>query len=236
MNISPNAFHQLQIGGYVNLQCEEYGIDSYTHCFNKLHFKKFPHQVSYQFNELGYRETSIQNYSTNPILTIGDSFTVGLGLPVELTYPKQLEKLLGIQVLNFSLNGGSNDWINRKLPIILKHITPKAIIIHYTFTHRRENNNSDWFDDERTLSPTDSDPEQDKLNWYSNHQQIKNLLHNIPTIYSSIPHWHHDRSLDQFVLIPKMLDLARDGMHYGEKTSFEFASKLVESLQSIKIF
>ena len=212
----------LAVKGYVNLTADELGLDSFQHCFNKKYFTNFPHAVNYHFNELGFRDIPIIKYSENPIIVIGDSFTLGLGLPVQLTYPKQLENLAQHQVLNFSLNGASNDWISRKLENILHHFNPMSIIVHYTFSHRRELNREDWTDDERTLCPLDSIDEQaDFENWSMNHEKIKSLTKGIPTIYSAIPNWHHAKVSDLYC--PRFLDLARDFFHYGEKTCLSIA-------------
>ena len=222
---------QLKVGGYVNYSSSTLGIDSIDQCFDKSHFKRYPHLVTYQFNELGFRDIPVSEYLKNSIIVIGDSFTVGLGLPIELTYPKQLEKITNTQVLNFSLNGASNDWIHRKLQIILQYFNPAAVIIHYTFTHRRELDNHDWFDDERTLCPVDQfDEISDYNNWFDNHSKIKVLTKNIPTIFSSIPNWHHNVTYGNLIKIPKILDFARDKFHYGEKTCNTFAKELYKLL------
>lgn len=212
----------LSIHGYKNFSATELGLDSMHQCLNKEHFINFHYKVNYNFNELGYREFSIKKYNLNPIIAIGDSFTLGLGLPIELTYPKQLEKLLNYQVLNFSLNGASNDWISRKLEQILNYFNPKSIIVHYTFTHRRESNRNDWTDDERTLCPLKSiNEEEDYNNFLSNHEKIKKLVCNIPTVFSTIPRYHHINTFNMYT--PTILDFARDYFHYGEKTCLAMA-------------
>ena len=222
---------QLKVGGYVNYSSSTLGLDSIDQCLDKSYFKKYPYTISYQFNEIGFRDIPISGYLKNSIIVIGDSFTVGLGLPLELTYPKQLEKIVNNQVLNFGLNGASNDWICRKLHTILQYFNPAAIIVHYTFTHRRELDKQDWFDDERTLCPKDRVNEiADCENWLQNHSKIKDLTKNIPTIYSSIPNWHHNANYDNVIKIPKMLDFARDKFHYGEKTCSAFADELSKLL------
>lgn len=203
---------ELKVGGYINFNSNTLGLDSKEHCFSKQHYNTFPHEVSYQFNSLGYRDRSVDLYVKDPIIAIGDSFTLGLGLPYELTYPAQLEKRIGHQVLNFSLNGASNDWIARKLGLILNHFAPRAIIIHYTFSHRREANESTWFDDERTLCKAVHTVEENYLNWQMNDNLIKQLVKDMPAVYSFIPDWHPNEPA-----IVK-IDLARDSFHYGVKT------------------
>lgn len=225
---------ELKVGGYVNYSADTLGLDSREHCYSKSHFDSFNHPISYQFNSIGYRERPFNEYKKDSIIVIGDSFTLGLGLPHALTYPAQLEKLINIPVLNFSLNGASNDWIARKLGIIFKYFNPMAVIVHYTFSHRRESNNLDWFDDERTLSdPTTQDALHDESdnyqNWLNNHNKIKSLIGGLPSAYSFIPDWHTKSIdfIDPIVNVP-VVDLARDHFHYGESTCKNFAQKYAE--------
>ena len=218
---------ELQIGGYINHTSDTYGMDSLSKCYNKTLFKAFPHKVSYQFNELGYRERPVAEYNKNAVIAVGDSFTVGLGLPVELTYPAQLERLCKHQVLNFSLNGASNEWIARKLEIILKYVDPAAIIVHYTFSHRRENNELTWFDDERTLSEPNFTADENYANWETAHKRIQWLVNKIPMIYSHIPQWHLDKkSVNQ-------IDYARDQFHYGPTTCSNLARQYADCINRL---
>jgi hypothetical protein len=69
---------------------------------------------------------------------VGDSFTVGLGSSVEHTWPNLLQKHTGRRCINVSLDGASNDWITRKACDILHTISPRHIVIHWSYWHRRE--------------------------------------------------------------------------------------------------
>lgn len=237
MNLNSQQQQELSIGGYVGYESDGYGMDTYEKCRNKPGFVNFPHQISYKFNELGYRERPLTEYQKNSIICIGDSFTVGLGLPVEMTYPYRLEKLLNYPVLNFSLDGASNQWIKRKLEIILKYFTPPAIVVHYTFTHRRENNEPTWFDNERTLSefnPSDDAIKNDYTVWRDCHDYICSLP--IPTVHSCITNWHprlvsFNDTLN-FVEL-KQIDFARDWFHYGERTCQVFAEDLASKISNM---
>lgn len=217
----------LQIGGYVNRHYDVYGMDCYESCLDKSLFRSFPHQVSYAFNELGYRERPITEYDQKSIICIGDSFTVGLGLPVELTYPHQLQKILNYPVLNFSMNGASNDWISRKIKLIIKYFSPPVIIVHYTFSHRRESENNDWFDNERTLCDANvsvTAEQEDYENWVACYTAMESL--GIPVVHSFIPSWHVPPTVPNNCVPPCQVDYARDGFHYGEHTCQLLAENL----------
>ena len=119
----------------------ESGMDSIDLCPDKKHFKSYPYPVEYRYNSRGFRDhewpTDV-NELKNAIWCIGDSFTVGLGSPVERTWTNILEQQTGQRTINVSMDGASNTWIARKTIQILKKIDPKIIVLHWSYTHRRE--------------------------------------------------------------------------------------------------
>jgi hypothetical protein len=217
--------HSIGIPFYSNLRCDTFGLDSYEHCFDKKHYQNY-NPISYQFNEIGYRDRSVTKYQGNEILAIGDSFTVGLGVNQADCWTSQLEKILNYPVLNFSLNGASNDWISRKTTELLKFFQPKCIIIHYTFTHRREGTNTSWHDNERTECEPVYSEEENFNNWQTNFNLINQISNGIPVIHSGIADWHINPTHE--LLTVKKEDLARDGFHYGVNTHKKFATNLLD--------
>lgn len=215
---------RVQIPEYVNLECNTIGLDSLEHCFDKKHFKQYE-PVSYRFNELGYRHRSRDQYQGNEILVIGDSFTLGLGVNQADTWPEQLSRLLDYPVLNFSLNGASNDWIARKTSVLLEYFQPRCVIVHYSFSHRRELDRSDWTDSERTLCEANHSNEENLQNWQKNKEILSQACQDIPLIHSAITNWHPEPVSD--VMVPQQIDLARDGFHYGPQTHRLFATNLL---------
>lgn len=227
--MSASLQQDLKIPFYANKECEYLGMDSPKHCFDKTHFRQFG-SVSYQFNEIGYRGQSVETMHGREILVIGDSFTLGLGVNQSDRWSEQLGNLIGYPVLNFSLNGASNDWIARRTRDLLSWFDPPAIIIHWSFTHRRENARSDWFDDERTECEPKHSAEQNMDNWSKN---ISSIQH--PRIFhSAIPGWHDDFPYQSWPVLPPvvMIDVARDGFHYGPKTHRVLAETFTSLLAS----
>jgi hypothetical protein len=210
---------------YVNVNCDTIGLDSFEHCFDKKHFVQYG-PVRYEFNDLGYRFTPPTQYRGDEILAIGDSFTLGLGVDQDHTWPNQLSQLLDYPVLNFSMNGASNDWIARKTAVLLEYFQPRCVIVHYSFSHRRENNRSDWTDSERTLCEAIHSDEENLANWHKNRDQLAQICGNIPLIHTAIVNWHTQPVSGVFV--PKQIDRARDGFHYGPLTHRLFATSLLE--------
>ena len=219
----------LTIPYYSNMTCQILGLDSPNECFDPVLFQQYPEQIDYQFNELGFRDCSYKQYQGNEILAIGDSFTLGLGVNAEQIWPSILSKLLDYPVRNFSLNGASNDWMSRKTLEILNFFRPRAIVVHYSFSHRRENPFHDWHDDERTECEPMNTDQENLDNWEKNYQIFNNL--SIPVIHSFITDWDTTgvdyKSYGPNMLPPiKKLDLARDGFHYGIKTHSVLARAL----------
>jgi hypothetical protein len=224
----------IQIPFYANLQADFLGLDSPDHCFNRRMFDQHS-PVRYQFNQVGFRTHSVDQFKSNAILVLGDSFTLGLGNNIEDRYTNILEQQLSHQVLNFSLNGASNDWIARKLQQLLTLFQPPAIIVHYTFSHRRERPQSAWHDDERTECDPFYSSEENYQNWLKNFKKIQALSGTIKLVHSFIRNWH-DQPVDYIELgeniIPPtpQLDFARDGFHYGPKTHQDLANQITKLL------
>lgn len=221
------------ISRYANLKCSTLGMDCLEHCFNTAHYKQYPYDVEYSFNDLGFRTRDSCAVNGTEILAIGDSFTLGLGVAEQHTWPAHLEKQLLQPVLNFAMNGASNDWIARKTQQLLGWLRPQAIVVHYTFSHRRERPFSDWPDDERTeCEPLYSD-EENYDNWRKSFDYFASL--DIPVVHSFISNWHTQpvdyTALGSNVIPPVFkLDLARDGFHYGVKTNQQLAHDITNLL------
>jgi len=125
-------------------QCWEYsGIDSPEKCLDQTHFETYPYPVLYQYNGRGYRDqewpNSIEELKT-AIWCVGDSFTVGLGSPVEHTWPYLLQQQTQTRTINISLDGASNDWIARKAQTIINTIGPEFLVVHWSYISRTEKN------------------------------------------------------------------------------------------------
>ena len=226
-----NSFYKtIKIPSYSDLTCSALGLDSPDHCFDQKHYKQYP-QFEYKFNSLGYRTVDPTTWTGKEILVLGDSFTLGLGCSAEDIYTSQLEKTLNYPVLNFSLNGASNDWINRKLGQLLEFFDPPAVVVHYTFSHRRECPREDWFDDERTMCDPLPSAAENYNNWHENFKSICNQNCNV--VHSFITDWHPEPvSYDNKMIPPiKKIDLARDGFHYGPRTHQAITNLLADELR-----
>ena len=114
------------------------GIDSPEKYCNLAHFRAYPHQVEYSYNNRGFRDTDWPVDLKESIWCIGDSFTVGLGQPWSHTWPQRLQAKTNTRTINVSLDGASNDWIARKTLDLIDNVSPDIIVIQWSFIHRRE--------------------------------------------------------------------------------------------------
>jgi len=159
-------------------QCWEYsGLDSPEHCLDKTHFKQYPWPITYNYNSRGFRDQEWPNsidQLSNAVWCVGDSFTVGLGSPVEHTWPMLLQKQTGRRVINVSMDGASNNWIARRTALIQKEINPTAVVVMWSYLHRRENDNHNISDEQRRVQAIASNDIDDAINFAHCVGMIKN--------------------------------------------------------------
>lgn len=176
----------------INLRAKFSGIDSYSHCVDKKHFKSFPYEVDYHYNSRGFRDKEWPNSLDElkeSIWCIGDSFTVGLGSPIGHTWVRQLELKTKKRCINVSLDGASNFWIARQATDILTTINPKTIILHWSYSHRIEERVNDGYVQKHyDLAKLDANlVAENFISCYNKVEENKSLT---TVIHSFIPFWH----------------------------------------------
>jgi hypothetical protein len=129
---------ELYLPSRVNQHWLESGIDSLELCPNREHFLSYPHKVEYHYNSRGFRDAEWPDDLSDVIWCIGDSFTVGIGSPLEHTWPYMLQQRLRRRVINVSMDGTSNNWIARIAVAILTQFPQANIVVQWSFLHRRE--------------------------------------------------------------------------------------------------
>ena len=163
----------------VNQRWQYSGIDSPESCVDKKHFESYPYTIEYRYNLRGFRDAewpdSIEELQ-NSIWCVGDSFTVGIGSPVEHNWPYILQQQTGQRTINVSMDGASNNWIARQAVKILNVVNPTVMVIHWSYLHRREG-----------LTPLDADVKYSFLIHYDN---VKS------------PSWPRITEIEQFSLLP----------------------------------
>lgn len=136
-----NLLPEIYIHSRANQVWQYSGMDSPEYNRDSVHFLNYPHVVSYRYNSRGFRDQewphSLEQLQ-NCIWCVGDSFTVGLGQPIQHIWPQRLSAESGRRTINVSMDGASNQWISRTAQYIIQHIAPKHLVIMWSYTHRRE--------------------------------------------------------------------------------------------------
>lgn len=65
--------------------------------------------IEYKFNEFGHRSKSIRDLDKDFILCFGCSFTVGVGVQEQETWPHQLSRMFGLDYYNAGVGGAGMD-------------------------------------------------------------------------------------------------------------------------------
>lgn len=164
------------------------GIDSLEHCFNKNYFKNYPYYIDYKYNKQGYRDYEWPDDPNNCVWCIGDSFTVGLGLPFDYTWSQQFQKLIDYPVITMAMDGASNQWIAKKMKQVYNHMNPKLVVVMWSYFHRRENPDKTLSDMERRIHGNpdsvleDFDLFENLINKFDNDKLINLLVPNYHSI------------------------------------------------------
>lgn len=218
------------------------GIDSRENCCDLDHFLNYPKYIDYQYNSRGFRDQEWPNRIedlVNAIWCIGDSFTVGIGVPFEHTWFQILQQQSGQRCINISLDGASNDWIARRTSQIIQAVNPQNIVIHWSFIERRENSNTVLLDEER----------RNQEKYESELDNVENLRKNIELvdksniIHSTIPNFSGYKATKMHALktlvkkgsvVPYFdtIDYARDGLHYDQQTANFFVDQILNFLNN----
>ena len=174
-----------------NLVLTKSGLDSLSNCFDKKKFKDYPYAVEYRYNDRGFRDENWPNSInelTQLVWCFGDSFTVGLGAPIEHTWPYVLQQTINRRCINISMDGASNDWIARRAIEVIQTIRPAVIIIMWSFSSRREKEATD--DDETRrmhLHAGVGDYLDDFKNFQNNVNAVNAAATSTKIIHSAIP-------------------------------------------------
>ena len=215
------------------------GLDSFIECKNKAHYLAYPHAIIYQFNSRGFRDREWPINAQSAIWCVGDSFTVGLGSPVDHIWARQVELTCKQPTINVSLDGASNDWIARQARNIIRAVQPRNMIIMWSYVHRREDTDANLSDEDRRISSLDGATElDDQINIRTCVNSLKgsstNIVHFIvPFAYADLYNNNTVTSEDwppRYINKVTQLDYSRDGHHFDILTSQQVAQQAASKL------
>jgi hypothetical protein len=178
-------------------QCWEYtGIDTFEYCRDRSHFMSYPYKVLYQYNSRGFRDAEWPCHLSNlqsSIWCLGDSFTVGIGSPVEHTWPYVLQQHTRTRTINVSMDGASNNWITRKALQIIRDVEPKQLVIHWSYISRREQCIDQAIENYwQEFYQNIADPSWPSCSWKDRHKLPSFIKDEIQTLHASWSQPHLD--------------------------------------------
>lgn len=121
----------------VNKKFRFYSPDTQSDCQDLKHFKKYPYDISYEFNSRGFRDVEWPNDLENAIWCLGDSATIGVGAPIAHSWPSQLTRLTGIPTINLGIRAIDNHTISDIAREIITNLQPRNVLILWSFFERR---------------------------------------------------------------------------------------------------
>ncbi len=154
---------KVQILELSDCKAYESGLDSADNI--GADFFQYPHSVVYEYNERGFRDRPWPKNLNDVIWCVGDSFTSGLGVPVEHTWWYQLEQITHKRSINVSMDGASNQWIARQARYIQTQIGPVPMVVMWSYVHRRENPDTSLSDLERRVWFDYVEDHDDIIDW-----------------------------------------------------------------------
>ena len=89
-----------------------------------------------KYNSFGYRTHEFKTVADKHIVVSGCSHTEGVGLHLEQTWAKQLEKELNTQIMNIGVGGSNTDFVSQNLTLWLDHYKPLAVIAQWPNLYR----------------------------------------------------------------------------------------------------
>jgi len=86
-----------------------------------------PDCISYCYNSFGFRAEEFDKRPSG--IALGCSFTEGVGLPLEATWPMQLSKMLDQHIWNLGVGGGALDTCYNLLEHYINALNPKFVVV-----------------------------------------------------------------------------------------------------------
>jgi hypothetical protein len=185
--------------------------------------------ITYNYSCEGFRTYDFDSLIGKEIdVALGCSHTMGVGNPVECIWPSLLEKSRPYPMLNLGLGAGTTDTVARILTNITGLFQINTVFIFWPEFVRFE-----LYTDERAnfIIPQNSQLEQiwnmdqqvSKQRFYKNKLIVDLLGHNTINLTNGLVFKEH-----------RILDWARDGMHFGPETHKLIAKLFSEKLTNIE--
>lgn len=177
--------------------------------------------ITYEFNPQGFRTHNFYNFTNQKVnIALGCSHTMGIGLPIEMTWPFQIELFTGIPTLNLGLGQGSTDTVSRILTNICELFNISSVFILWPSYNRFELYNINEID---PIIPNSSFLEHtwflDKHNSDQRFYKNQTLVHTLQKLHNF--KLHEIQSNSSWAIFG---DMARDKMHNGPRSNLNLAN------------
>ena len=191
-------------------------------------------QISYTFNSHGFRS---EEFETGiDVLFNGDSNTVGVGLPLDLTWSKIVADHFNIPHNNLAVSGTDNTFIAQRSVYWLPIIKPKVYVIKATTVQRYN-----WWGFDKAVKTTAGENLKEnrsaietatiknnyEWSYYVFRAVIERLCKNLDIKLIIVPPGKEKTGKD-----PSQ-DLARDLMHYGIKENRTMGKLIIDKIKKI---
>lgn len=198
-----------------------------------------PGAITYKINSEGFRCDEF-DYETPCMISLGCSFTIGTGLPIESIWPTLISSTTGLKLANLAWGGNSSDtcfrlaeyWIPRLRPQLVTMLAPPAsrleILLDTNPYHlpvdviMPETSSALFLQPDMFLKHWHLIDENSRLNQLKNCLAIRQLCaeHNIPCLIERVEdHMQHSR---------EEIGYARDFMHGGPIIHKRIAEKMLD--------
>lgn len=186
--------------------------------------------IQYDYNEYGHRCKNISEIDLdNYILFSGCSYTEGIGLELEKTFPYLAANELGVDYYNLALGGSGIDAMTYNLIAWINTVKkpPKAVVIVWTYEPRFLLIENDKVMFNLASSPNDSITRfmalGGKIGYFSSKKELSRKMIELCYSDSTIVQMNAD-DIQEF-------DLARDLGHVGNMSHAIMAKKILNYLK-----
>ena len=180
----------------------------------------YPYPISYSINSKGFRDSEWPDNLDDVVWCLGDSFTKGVGVPFEHTWPSILQTISKKRCINLGINGAANRLILNIAKQIISEHNPKYMIIMWSYKHRR-------YEDPWQFIHYEGDEHNSKS--VEEFRYCFNTVNDLlPNIYNTtVPTDISDLTqLNNILHKYELLDFGRDGFHFDYLT----AESIVDSI------
>lgn len=215
---------------YINKVCENIPPDVPTSKYVTHDLDAYYNapKVVYNFNSRGFRDSEWPIDLSNKIWLVGDSGSMGIGIPYECTWPYMIEQTLNQRVIKVCKVNPSNDLnIFAWAKDILTNMQPKIVYVQWTYLWRNTTNKI------FTLNPS----KKDARLTISLMEKLETLRGNARVINVVTPFMHWDSYFLNLVdktnvdkVIAEDIDLSRDMVHLGIESHKIIAKAMLDYL------